>query len=148
MIDSPAKSWLRWFWEAGFSIRLDGSRLAVGPSSRVTSHLDGVIRRHGREWVPLLQDGAADLVIVPEERFPADLPHYLEYCVGKQVFPTLPRREIENVNGVTNARVVHPRIPVGCTGWRRPPQREWKPLAELPPEWLPFLERGNDHSHP
>jgi hypothetical protein len=74
--------------------------------------------------------------------YPDDLPWILEYRVGSTVRTTLPRRSVAYVasSGVTDAPIVCPQIPVGCSGWRRacetargpvvPPGEDPRALAE------------------
>jgi hypothetical protein len=75
--------------------------------------------------------------------FPDDLPWMIEYRCGGTVRTALPRRPVEAVStsGDTNARIVCPTIPHGCTGWRLPGNLCWRKLESLPPHWLPFLNR-------
>ncbi len=76
--------------------------------------------------------------------YPDDLPYMLEYRCGSVVLTTLPRTPVVNIStsGDTNAKIVKPNIPYGVTGWRRCGEMEWRPLSELPAEWMPFLNRG------
>ena len=80
--------------------------------------------------------------------FPDDLPIILEYRLG--TYPSgvctvvaLPRTPVKflSTSGNTNAHDVCPKIPFGCTGWKRMGDLEWKPVSELPESWLPFLNR-------
>jgi hypothetical protein len=75
--------------------------------------------------------------------FPDDLPWMIEYQVGTVVLTTLPRRPVSfrGSSGTTDANVIHPRIPVGCTAWRPAGEMAWRPLLEIPRHWLPFLQR-------
>ena len=81
--------------------------------------------------------------------FPPDLPHLLQYKTGNVIRITMPRRAVEFVggSGATNAMQVCPTIPLGATGWRVKDGEPWKPLAELPKEWLPFLMRRRGTAH-
>ena len=79
--------------------------------------------------------------------YPDDLPWWIDYRMpAGPPLPTLPRRLVESVSssGATNANVVRPHIPVGATAWREVRDGivgPWRPLAEIPLVWLPFLER-------
>jgi hypothetical protein len=75
--------------------------------------------------------------------FPADLPGIIEYRNSVGIIRQLPRTKAESVggNGNTNANVIHPTIPPGVTAWRVPPSIDWLPLDQLPPHWMPFLNR-------
>jgi hypothetical protein len=74
---------------------------------------------------------------------PDSLPWMIEWRVGKVVLTSLPRRAVESISssGDTNADIVRPQIPMGCTGWRLPDEPEWRKMGELPKEWMPFLNR-------
>jgi hypothetical protein len=75
--------------------------------------------------------------------YPPDLPWMLEYRVGATVIMTLPRRPVFFISssGATDAAIVHPQIPYGCTGWRRVGEEAWRALETLPDHWRPFLQR-------
>jgi hypothetical protein len=74
---------------------------------------------------------------------PDDLPGILYYRVGCTVRATLPRRPVSYVgsSGATDAAQVCPNIPHGADAWREEPAGAWRPLKELPPAWLPWLNR-------
>ena len=76
--------------------------------------------------------------------YPDSLPWVVEYRVGCTVRSALPRRSVQarGNDGATDAAVVCPLIPVGADAWRLPTETGWRPLAELPPEWRPFLQRS------
>lgn len=80
--------------------------------------------------------------------FPNDLPGILHYRVGNTVIVTLPRKPVQFVGsgGSTTAATVCPRIPYGCSGWRRVSETEWRGIDTLPVAWLPYLnrERGSE----
>jgi hypothetical protein len=65
----------------------------------------------------------------------------VSYRVGDMIIHALPRRPVQGVggNGQTDAAVVTPQIPVGADAWRD--GNEWRPLSEIPPAWMPFLNR-------
>jgi hypothetical protein len=75
--------------------------------------------------------------------FPEDLPWMIEYRVGSTVRITLPRVPVHYVSssGSTDAAIVCPRIPLGCTGWRRAGELAWRSLKDVPRAWMPFLDR-------
>ena len=75
--------------------------------------------------------------------FPDDLPFILEYRCGKTVRITLPRRPVSFVStsGKSDAPLVCPQIPLGCSGWRRAGESEWRLMKDLPQAWMPLLER-------
>jgi hypothetical protein len=75
--------------------------------------------------------------------YPDDLPHMLEYRLEYAVVTTLCRTPVRSIStsGDTNARIVKPRIPLGCTGWRKVGETTWRPLDTIPPNWMPFLNR-------
>lgn len=74
---------------------------------------------------------------------PDDLPGMIEYKVGTMTLTTLPRRPVQSVgtSGDTDADIVRPMIPYGCTGWRLPQEPDWNPLSSIPAHWMPFLNR-------
>jgi hypothetical protein len=82
---------------------------------------------------------------------PDDLPHVIDWRMKSRavVLTSLPRRPVEHTssNGQTNAAVVRPTIPVGADGWRVRDGDPWRPLDQLPPHWLPFLNRARGTSH-
>lgn len=94
---------------------------------------------------------------IPE--FPDDLPWVVVYRLGMSrghdgepcpiVKSTLPRRPVSFIgsSGNTDAAMVCPTIPHGCTGWKLLGETEWKPISELPPHWLPFLQRERGTAH-
>lgn len=75
--------------------------------------------------------------------FPDTLPEIIFYRCGKTSRPALPRRPVKylRTSGATNAAEVCPQIPLGCTGWRADACGKWRPLSELPKEWMPFLNK-------
>jgi len=87
--------------------------------------------------------------------FPDDLPLVVVYRLGsypdrdRKLAPitkcTYPRRPVVSIStsGNTDAAMICPRIPHGCTGWRllTDAEDDWKPVEALPPHWLPFLNR-------
>lgn len=75
--------------------------------------------------------------------FPADLPDILEYKLGDVLIRALPRTPIrfQGSGGRTNCTDVCQRIPHGAAGWRLMSEATWRPMATLPPHWMPFLNR-------
>jgi hypothetical protein len=59
--------------------------------------------------------------------FPESLPWFLMFNVGR---PALPR----------HADPHYHRIPFGAKEWKVKDDDPWRPLAELPAEWLPYLD--------
>lgn len=80
---------------------------------------------------------------------PDGLPWIIFYRLGDLVKSALPRTPVMFVgsNGGTNAAIVCPQIPSGATGWQLAGETLWKPLRDLPPEWLPFLNRRRGTRH-
>lgn len=76
-------------------------------------------------------------------QFPDGLPAILFYCCGPVIRVAMPRTPVEFISssGKTTAPYVCPTIPIGASGWRLADREEWRPLCELPPPWLPFLNR-------
>jgi hypothetical protein len=79
--------------------------------------------------------------------FPPDLPWLIEYRLDFAVLTAMPRKPVEFIgsSGATNAAQVCPRIPYGARAWRVP-GGPWRPLSEMPKDWLPFVnrERGTE----
>ena len=77
--------------------------------------------------------------------FPDDLPGILHYRVGKTIRIALPRTPVayHGSSVATNATQVCPQVPLGCSGWQlvTDPKGFWRELSELPPAWMPFLNR-------
>ncbi len=75
---------------------------------------------------------------------PADLPPIVYWRMASRIALTsLPHEPVRYIStsGNTNANIVRPQVPFGATGWRTRDDEPWKPLAEIPPEWLPFFDR-------
>lgn len=81
---------------------------------------------------------------------PDDLPCIIDYRMASGLVKhALPREPVRYVggNGNTNACIVCPRIPYGCTGWRVGPDDPWRPMDELPAAWMPLLMRRRGTPH-
>jgi hypothetical protein len=74
---------------------------------------------------------------------PPDLPYLIYYQLDFAVLTAFPRRPVVYVgsSGTTDAAQVNPQIPYGTRAWRLAITEPWRPLAELPKAWMPFLER-------
>ena len=74
---------------------------------------------------------------------PDDLPHVLYYRMRTErvILTALPRKPVRprGTNGESDAALVRPRIPYGATAWSTD-VITWRPLAELPKHWLPFVD--------
>jgi len=78
---------------------------------------------------------------IPE--MPESLPWIIWYQVGQVLLASLPRREVRSIgsSGCTDAVIVRPWIPAGATGWRADQHSPFRPMSELPAEWMPWLDR-------
>jgi hypothetical protein len=102
-----------------------------------------------------LDDGAPKGVV-----FPDDLPSVIVWLLNTYpdmtgqnggrpcdvVLASYPRRQVESISssGDTNADTVRPQMPYGWKGWRLLGETVWHGLMEIPPAWLPFLDREKE----
>lgn len=77
---------------------------------------------------------------------PYSLPEIIYYRCGNVILTALPRTPVafKGSSGATNAAIVKPRIPLGVThfGATIDGVRKWRPISEIPKEWLPFVQRN------